>query len=294
MTCTFTGVTIPAWATLTDNGDGTFTLAGTPLAEQSDQVKIKATSASGEIAYQEFWINVAATPASPTFTSTPTLTGTEGVAYSYAITTTGGTGAITLTLPTKPAWATLTDNGDGTGTITGTPSAAGTDSFDLVVTDSLSLHTHQPFSVVVASAAAMLNATMTSNTLPAPHSIGATPVSADAFKIFDGNTGVIYQNPGGITAMLDYDIGGLSSASCNRIKFYTSSAADDVKGFSLQAKVNVGDLYTTLHSNTATNTTGWQTFDFVNATNYRYFRINVNTTWGGMSPIVREVELWHV
>lgn len=91
------------------------------------------------------------TPAGPSFTSTPVTDATEGSSYSYSITSTGGSGALTITATTSPAWLTLTDNGVGTGTLSGTPSSAdvGTHSVALQVTDGTDNGT-QSFSVTVS------------------------------------------------------------------------------------------------------------------------------------------------
>lgn len=60
----------------------------------------------------------------PTFTSTPVTSVIAGDTYTYNITTTGGSPS-TLTATEKPAWLTLTDAGDGSGTLTGSTSSIG-------------------------------------------------------------------------------------------------------------------------------------------------------------------------
>lgn len=62
----------------------------------------------------------------PVFTSTPPNPLTKvGTVYSYSITVTDADAdTITITAPVLPSWLTLTDNGDGTATLTGTPAAA--------------------------------------------------------------------------------------------------------------------------------------------------------------------------
>ena len=92
----------------------------------------------------------------PSFTSTAVTAATEGTVYTYNITTTdansGDTLAITAT--TIPGWLTLTDNGNRTATLTGTPADAdvGNHTVDLVVTDdgTGSLTGTQSFTVAVA------------------------------------------------------------------------------------------------------------------------------------------------
>jgi len=62
----------------------------------------------------------------PSFTSDPILVGNVGQVYTYDVTATDANSSDTLTItaPTKPDWLNFTDNGDGTATLTGTPSAA--------------------------------------------------------------------------------------------------------------------------------------------------------------------------
>ncbi|HEX9985260.1 MAG TPA: cadherin domain-containing protein, partial [Thermoanaerobaculia bacterium] len=68
-------------------------------------------------------VNVTATNDAPAFTSVAVTAATEDAAYTYNVTTSdpdvGDTR--TITAPTKPAWLTLVDNGDGTATLSGTP-----------------------------------------------------------------------------------------------------------------------------------------------------------------------------
>ena len=61
-----------------------------------------------------------------------------GNAYRYTLTATDEeTDALTISAPVKPAWLTLVDHGDGTATLSGTPSAgnAGAQAVTLQVSD---------------------------------------------------------------------------------------------------------------------------------------------------------------
>ncbi|WP_017721296.1 putative Ig domain-containing protein, partial [Kamptonema formosum] len=90
----------------------------------------------------------------PSFTSSAVTAATEDVAYSYNITTTDPDTGNTLTIsaPTLPAWLTFTDNGNGTGTLTGTPTNAevGTYSVVLRVSDGMAT-VDQNFTLSVAN-----------------------------------------------------------------------------------------------------------------------------------------------
>ncbi|NND71023.1 MAG: tandem-95 repeat protein, partial [Rhodothermales bacterium] len=89
----------------------------------------------------------------PVFDSTPVTAATEDSAYSYAIATSDVDGdPLAITASTLPAWLTLTDNGDGTASLTGTPTNAevGSHSVVLEVTDGTVITT-QSFSILVAN-----------------------------------------------------------------------------------------------------------------------------------------------
>ncbi len=84
-------------------------------------------------------VNITVTPVNdaPAFTSTPVTTGRKDAAYSYGVTATDPDTGDTLTLvaTTKPAWLTLTGNGNGSATLSGTPADAGDYEVVLSLTD---------------------------------------------------------------------------------------------------------------------------------------------------------------
>lgn len=126
-TLTITAPTVPAWLTLTDNGDGTATLAGTPAAADVGDHPVSLQVSDGtDTATQDFTITVSGVPAGnnpPAFTSTPVTEAAEDAAYTYEVAASDpDSGAsLTITAPTLPGWLTLTDNGDGTASLSGTP-----------------------------------------------------------------------------------------------------------------------------------------------------------------------------
>ena len=148
----------PNWLTFNDNGNGTATLSGAPSNADfgANPVTLVVTDAAGVAVEQSFSINVDNANDAPTFTSTPVASATEDIAYSYAITSTdpdaGDTRVITaLSLPT---WLVLTDNGDGTASLDGTPlnGDVGSASVVLSVTDALGASDNQSFTIAVANA----------------------------------------------------------------------------------------------------------------------------------------------
>ena len=68
----------------------------------------------------------------PAFASTPVTTATEGQLYAYNISATDAEGdALSFSATTIPAWAVLTDNGNGTAQLSGTPGAADAGTFEV-------------------------------------------------------------------------------------------------------------------------------------------------------------------
>ncbi len=88
----------------------------------------------------------------PAFTSAAPTTADPGILYTYNITAEDPNGApLTISAASLPAWLTLTDHGDGTATLSGTP--APTDgsahAITLTVTDSGGLTDTQTFTITV-------------------------------------------------------------------------------------------------------------------------------------------------
>jgi hypothetical protein len=74
----------------------------------------------------------------PVFTSEPVTTATQGEAYSYMVTTSDAdtpVDQLTLAAGSLPAGLSFTDNGDGTGLLSGTPTGSGAFEITLSVTD---------------------------------------------------------------------------------------------------------------------------------------------------------------
>jgi hypothetical protein len=157
---TITAETKPEWLNFTDNGNGTASLTGTPPnAEVGDHdVVLRVTDITSETDTQEFTITVANVNDAPGFTSTPVTEATQDVAYAYEITVTDPDlihgDVLTITAETKPEWLNFTDNGNGTASLTGTPTNAEVGDHDVVlrVTDITSETDTQEFTITVEKA----------------------------------------------------------------------------------------------------------------------------------------------
>lgn len=148
---------LPGSLSLTDNGDGTAAISGTPTTADSGTrtVTLTATNSSGS-ATQALTLTITAT-AGPAITSAAGASFTAGQPGSFTVTTTGSpTAAITET-GALPSGMKFTDNGDGTGTIAGTPAAGTQGSYALTLTaaNSAGPSAVQNFSLVVNSGLAI-------------------------------------------------------------------------------------------------------------------------------------------
>jgi hypothetical protein len=157
---TITAEEKPEWLGFTDHGGGIATLSGTPSnAEVGDHdVVLRVTDITNETVTQEFIITVANVNDSPEFTSEAVTGAMESDLYTYSITTSDPDlvhgDKLTITAETNPGWLTLTDNGDGTAYLSGTPMDAdvGAHPVALRVTDLGGLYVTQDFTITVAEA----------------------------------------------------------------------------------------------------------------------------------------------
>ncbi len=113
--------------------------------------------AGGTVGATVFNINVAPLNDSPVFTSPTVNSGDIGVLYTYNITTNDPDGdPVTISPVLVPAWLVLTDNGDGTATLTGTP-PGGTplnNSIIISVSDGMAPAVNQSWNLIISSTAA--------------------------------------------------------------------------------------------------------------------------------------------
>ncbi|MBT8137898.1 MAG: hypothetical protein KJO54_12845 [Gammaproteobacteria bacterium] len=102
------------------------------------------------------------TNTAPSVTSSPVTAATEDSAYSYTVQATDANGdTLTISAPTLPSWLTLVDNGDGTATLSGTPTAGdiGSSQVVIMITDNsgVAKSQMQSFSINVAASAVRVN-----------------------------------------------------------------------------------------------------------------------------------------
>ena len=136
---------LPAWASFTDNADGTATITGTPGYTDAGTSTVTITATDGALTDDAvFDIDITNTNRPPLVDPVPD----QAVAEADPLTPLTVTASDPdLTIPSLsasglPAWATLTDNADGTATITATPgyTAAGTSTVTITATDGALTH----------------------------------------------------------------------------------------------------------------------------------------------------------
>ena len=164
--------------TFVDNGDGTATLAGTPAAGTGGTYALTFTADNGSptTATQNFTLTVNQAPA---ITSAAAATFPVGAPGTFTVTTTG------FPVPTiarggaaLPAGVTWVDNGDGTGTLSGTAGAGtgGTYALTFTASNGVGAPVVQTFTLTVNGAPAITSANATTFTVGSPGSFTVTTV----------------------------------------------------------------------------------------------------------------------
>jgi len=147
------GSSLPSWLTLNAS---TGQLNGTPSAAGivSFTLKVTDSSSTPQTASKSYSFSIAAAGPTPVSITTASLpNGQVGTAWSATLAASGGTTPYTWSLASGsslPSWLTLNAS---TGQLSGTPSATGTVSFTLKVTDSSSTPqtATKPFSFTIAA-----------------------------------------------------------------------------------------------------------------------------------------------
>ena len=150
-----------------DNGDGTATLAGTPAAGTGGTYALTFTADNGvgAPAVQTFTLSVSGAPG---FTSAAATTFPINAPGTFAVTTTGfPVPTITRGGAALPSGITWLDNGDGTGTLSGTAAAGtgGTYSLTFTASNGIGAPVVQTFTLTVNGAPAFTSANATTFTL---------------------------------------------------------------------------------------------------------------------------------
>jgi hypothetical protein len=171
---------------ITGNATGSVSITGTPTATGTETFTVTATDSLGGTTTTDYTLTV--NPA-------PTLSGslpgdTTNVAYNQSISATGGTGSVMLAvsnISNAIPGLSITGSGTTTGlTISGTPTAAGTETFTVTGTDGAGGTTGaQQYSITVNPALTLSNTTT--------QAVFVTSYVTNAVYEFDANTGALLQ-----------------------------------------------------------------------------------------------------
>jgi len=148
--------TLPNGVSLTSNGDGTATLAGTPAAGTGGiyDFTITASNGVGSTVSQSFVLTIDQAPA---LTSGSSATFSIGAAANFTVTTTGYPNPFLSAAGFLPAGISFTDNGDSTATVSGTPAAGSGGSYSLALSaaNGVGNHAGQTFVITINQALAI-------------------------------------------------------------------------------------------------------------------------------------------
>ena len=139
---------LPSGVTFTDNGDGTASLSGTPVAGTGGTYPITFTASNGvgANATQNFTLTVNEAPAITSLNHATFITGTAG---TFSITSTGFPASGLSKTGSLPNNVTFTDNGNGTATLSGTATVSGVFPITITASNGVSPDATQNFTLTV-------------------------------------------------------------------------------------------------------------------------------------------------
>jgi hypothetical protein len=195
-TLTQGGASLPSGVMFVDNGNGTGTLSGTPAAGTGGTYALTFTASNGVGApmVQNFTLTVSGAPA---ITSANTTTFTVGSPGTFTVTTVGSPTPALSVSGTLPSGVTFTDNGDGTGTLSGTPAAGtgGVYALTFTAANGVLPNATQAFTLMVNQAPAIASANATTFTVGVAGSFTVTTSGFPAPSIVRGGVAL----PSGVT-----------------------------------------------------------------------------------------------
>jgi subtilase family serine protease len=162
------GLVLPA------GGSNSFSISGTPTATGTETFKVTATDVLGATISTNYSITVnGAVTLGPASLPADTV----NLAYNQTVAASGGTGTITLVvsnIQNAIVGLILPASGDGSLIISGTPTAAGTETFKVTATDALGATTSTSYSIAVNGAVTLGPATLPADTVNLAYSQSVT------------------------------------------------------------------------------------------------------------------------
>jgi hypothetical protein len=214
---------LPSGVTFTNNGNGTATIAGTPVGGAgSYSLTLTAHNGAGTDATQTFTLTVDTGNSAPTITSPNATTFTVGVAGAFTVTTTGAPVPTVTESGSLPSGVTLSS----AGVLSGTPAAGtgGTYVITIKGSNGTTPDATQSFTLTVDQAPAITSASSASF---AVGSAGSFSVVASGYPAptFVLSTGVF---PSGVSLSSNGLLSGIPAAGTAGIYPVTISASNGV------------------------------------------------------------------
>lgn len=216
--------TLPAGLTFTSGANGTGTIAGTPPAgsQGTYPLTISAANGVGANATQSFVLTVDNNAA---ITSAATTTFVVGQAGTFTVTTTGTPPVTSITRTgALPSGVTFTYNGNGTGTLAGTPAAGTGGTYPITFTASNGGPPFvQNFSLVIDQLPDATNDTFLNGVGNTQYAVGFTAPATPAVVVSgsvlanDTATGALTAGP----ALINTTAGGSVAMASNGAFLYT-------------------------------------------------------------------------
>ena len=246
-----TGGTLPPGLSLNQS---TGVISGTPNSGASSSFTITATDQAQAATSQTYSLAVRSTAITITTTSLPSAT--VGVAYSQTLAATGGKPpyAWSITSGALPGGLSLSSS---TGVISGTPTGAGSFTFNARATDSASATGEQALSILV-SAASGGGSTLTLSSVPASASSGqqvpfTIALSSASTRTVTGQVTLTFQP----TATVSRDDPAVQFASGGRTLSFTIPAGNTQASFSASpAAFQTGTVAGTIKLNVTSDLAG--------------------------------------
>jgi hypothetical protein len=220
------GFSLPSGLTFHDNGNGTATLSGTPASNTGGVYTFTITASNGVSpnATQLFTLTIDQAPA---VTSSNNISFYVGVSSSFTVTATGYPTPRLTSSEFLPGGVYFIDNGNGTGTIYGTPTAAGTFPGTIIASNSVG-HATQDFTLYVDASISISPSSLNfgSVLLNSKHSLTAVLTNKSASAITISGVSIVPGTANATTYVYAGNcVGKLKAgASCNLTVNLTANA----------------------------------------------------------------------
>jgi putative Ig domain-containing protein len=246
--------TLPSGVTFVDNKNGSGTLSGTPAAGTGKTYSITFTASNGvgSNATQTFALTVDQAPA---ITSANNTTFTVGAAGTFTVTTTGFPAPALSESGALPTGVTFKDNGNGTGTLSGTPTTAGTFSITFTATNGVGTPATQSFTLTVNTAPVITSASSTTFTVGTAGTFTVTTSGTPTPTLTETGalpTGVTFKDNGDGTGTLS----GTPAAGTGKTYSITFKASNSVGSNSQTFTLTVDEAPAITSPNSTTFTEG--------------------------------------